>query len=182
MISATLLALAATGAGPAMASQSATQRAAVSRATAAPQATPVSTVLEGLQDFQTDRCLDSNAAGSVYTNPCQTPGNHYQMWHVTTWEVVNDMFGDLSIEYSLQDEQTGRCLDSNSAGSLYTNPCQAPGNRYQMWTASNGSGLNFGTNFIGDVQTGLYLDGNSAGSAYTHSYNGGNYQIWFAVP
>jgi len=34
---------------------------------------------------------------------------------------------------SISDGQTGRCLDSNYAGNLYTNPCQAPGNTYQTW-------------------------------------------------
>ncbi|MGW2444528.1 RICIN domain-containing protein [Streptomyces sp. NPDC001675] len=45
----------------------------------------------------------------------------------------------------LRSWQTGRCLDSNAEGRVYTSPCQE-GNRYQQWrlvtrTGSNGHDL-----------------------------------------
>jgi hypothetical protein len=82
-------------------------------------------------------CLDSNAAGNVYVNPCQVPGNKYQDWSWTEWQ-ASSPYGDYDF-YSIQDQETGRCLDSNAAGQVYTNPCQAPGNAYQDWYWGAGS-------------------------------------------
>jgi Ricin-type beta-trefoil lectin domain len=125
-------------------------------------------------DVATGRCLDSNAAGNAYTNPCQAPGNTYQDWRIYTWA---ENFPD-GTEYffSFQDDATGRCLDSNSAGNLYTNPCQAPGNTYQTWWSTE-------TSSFFDGATGRCLDSNSTGNAYTLPCNGGLYQYWdvFAV-
>jgi hypothetical protein len=126
-----------------------------------PESTPLQT---GLMDVQTGRCLDSNAAGNVYTNPCQMPGNAYQDWVETSW-------GAPSV--SFQDVATGRCLDSNAAGNLYTLPCQAPGNPYQDWDSS-------GTRFL-DHATQRCLDSNYAGNAYTLPCNGGGFQNWEPV-
>ena len=121
----------------------------------------VNAKFNGLQDQQTGRCLDSNAAGMVYTNPCQVPGNRYQDWAQTS------LPGGI---VSFEDVATSRCLDSNAAGNLYTNPCQAPGNHYQDWGPS-------AARFV-DHATNRCLDSNAAGSAYTLPCNGGNYQNW----
>jgi hypothetical protein len=64
--------------------------------------------------------------------PCQVPGNKYQDWNWTEWEAYSPYQGYYYF-YSLQNQATGRCLDSNAAGQVYTNPCQAPGNAYQDW-------------------------------------------------
>lgn len=130
------------------------------------------TDLLGYRDSATGRCLDSNAAGDVYTSGCQVPGNYYQDWYATVWlDYTNNQY-----YVSFQDRQTGRCLDSNASGDLYTSPCQAPGNYYQMWiSGSNGT--------FKDRATGLYLDSNPGGSAYTHSYGGSadTYQDWEGI-
>jgi hypothetical protein len=70
---------------------------------------------------------------------------------------------------TITDAQTGRCLDSDSAGDAYTLPCN--GGAYQGWKLQ-------GTNFV-DQQTGRCLDSNDAGDAYTQPCNGGNYQNWY---
>jgi hypothetical protein len=118
-------------------------------------------------------CLDSNAAGSVYVLPCQVPGNKYQDWSWTEWQ-GSSPYGDSDF-YSIKDEATGRCLDSNAAGQVYTNPCQAPGNAYQDWYW--GAGDDSDTSTFTDVATARPLwgrDGNpvttSAGYAQDNDW------------
>jgi hypothetical protein len=94
-------------------------------------------------------CLDSNAAGNVYVLPCQVPGNKYQDWSWTEWQ-GSSPYGDSDF-YSIKDQATGRCLDSNAAGQVYTNPCQAPGNAYQDWYW--GAGTDSNTSKFTDVAT-----------------------------
>jgi serine/threonine-protein kinase len=171
---ATLVALALTGAAPAVAASGGLSAPAITaNAAAAAQAQPIHTWPEqGLQDAQTGRCLDSNAAGAAYTSQCQWPKNHYQDWTLTEWEAVSPT-GVPYTFFSYKDEVTGRCLDSNAAGALYTSTCQAPGNAYQTWYTSRGNKTSYS-----DGATDLCLDSNSAGNAYTHICNGGNYQVW----
>lgn len=67
-------------------------------------------------------CLDSNTRGSVYLGPCERD-NQNQWWREektsTGWKLLN--------------VATGRVLDSNSNGSVYTNWDEGDGNKYQRW-------------------------------------------------
>jgi len=67
-----------------------------------------------------------------------------------------------------QDGQTGRCLDSNEQGSVYTLACS--GGNYQNWKRQGEA--------FADDQTGRCLDSNEQGSVYTLACSGGNYQNW----
>jgi hypothetical protein len=123
-----------------------------------------SVVLSGEFGSQaTGRCLDSNAAGHVYTNPCDG-NNKYQWWDVST---------ALPGRYVLRNQATGRCLDSNTKGSVYTSPCDN-NNTYENWTLNRDSATT-----IESSQTHRCLDSNKAGSAYTSPCDSNNhYEIW----
>jgi Ricin-type beta-trefoil lectin domain len=118
-------------------------------------------------DYQTLRCLDSNAAGVAYTNPCWNPDN-YQLWAIYETEYSGAL--------TFNDDATGLCLDSNYSGNVYTDSCNGD-NTYQNWTLG-GEGPAY---TIQDYQTGLCLDSNGSGSVYTDPCNWNNaYQNWEA--
>ncbi len=127
---------------------------------------------ELIKDVKTLRCLDSNATGNVYTNPCW-PGDSYQEWDL--YQYIESLPTTTVYFYAFKDVATGRCLDSNAAGNLYTtHPCQAPGNTYQDWVPMNPV---LGDSYF-DYATGRCLDSNATGNAYTLPCNGGPYQEW----
>jgi Ricin-type beta-trefoil lectin domain-like len=113
-----------------------------------------------LRNLSTQRCLDGNSSGDVYTSGCYWAT--YQGWKVTAKQ-----FG-----FELKNIQTGRCLDSNTSGDVYGNGCN--GGSYQQW-AEEWVG---GTIRLKNVATNRYLDSNTSGDVYTLPYNGGNFQRW----
>ena len=74
--------------------------------------------------------------------------------------------------YSWIDQATGRLLDSNASGNVYTN--EPNGGTFQQWILYAGPNGNI---FMQDVATGLFLDGNGT-NVYTNSFNGGTFQQW----
>lgn len=111
------------------------------------------------RNWATQRCLDSNSSGKVYT----TANCYYATYQGWVANLVNN-------NWELRNLQTGRCLDSNAAGKLYTSPCN--GGAYQQWQA----GIHAYT--IMNIATGRYMDSNGSGDAYTLPSNGGQYQKW----
>ncbi|MFI6071943.1 RICIN domain-containing protein [Actinoplanes sp. NPDC051343] len=107
------------------------------------------------RDVATQRCLDSNTSGQVYTSGCNS-GN-FQVW--TSADVSSPR---------LRDYATQLCLDSNTEGRVYTLNCNA-GN-FQHWQ-------HIGQQWI-NVATGKCLDSNTDGKVYALECNGGAFQRW----
>ncbi len=89
---------------------------------------------------------------------------------------------DSSAQYlypiKLQNDATGRCLDSNAEGRVYTLACN--GGSFQKWNmvlVPNTS------NFyeMKNVATGRCLDSNEQGNVYAIACNGGPYQKWIVT-
>jgi Ricin-type beta-trefoil lectin domain len=107
------------------------------------------------RDVATQRCLDSNTSGQVYTLGCN--GGSFQLWTSTGLSSVQ-----------LRDYATGFCLDSNTEGSVYTLTCN--GGNFQRWQRSGQQWIN--------VATSKCLDSNTDGKVYALGCNGGAFQRW----
>ncbi|WP_405988628.1 RICIN domain-containing protein [Streptomyces sp. NBC_00986] len=94
------------------------------------------------ENRRTNVCLDSNSAGSAYTQGCNTGYN--QDW---------DLQFISGTSYYLKNRATGRCLDANSANSVYTLSCN--GGTNQRWRRVYPSSSSYGQ-WI-NVQTGKCL-------------------------
>ncbi|MFG2617544.1 ricin-type beta-trefoil lectin domain protein [Streptomyces sp. NPDC048507] len=75
----------------------------------------------------------------------------------TSAHAYDDPF--MNVPSSVVNEQTGRCLDSDTDGNVYTKPCR-DGNPYQQWKYTWG-------NHVENVQTGRCLTAASATAVRT---------------
>jgi len=126
-----------------------------------------------LQNYSTSRCLDGNAAGSVYTSGCYW--DTYQVW-------IPRKVNAADTGFQLINSKTGRCLDSNTSGKVYTLPCN--NGRFQQWEFKKSATLPAGAERGRWVNTAtqLVLDSNTGGSVYTGGNNNGNFQKWNTTP
>ncbi|MCM2422647.1 ricin-type beta-trefoil lectin domain protein [Streptomyces sp. RKAG293] len=129
-----------------------------------------------LRNWETGRCLDSNAGGSVYTLPCNLPvkSNKNQLWEPQ--RLGHAFFSDIVL---VRNVGTDRCLTMDrSRSGVHTEPCNSS-DYYQQWEAS-GSGwenISLEKRFAGADS--LYaLDSNRQGGAYAREFNGGGFQHW----
>ena len=119
------------------------------------------------KNLATSYCLDSNAAGRVYTSGCNNKQKS-QKWH--PYEQKASVHG--RNVYVFKNARTGRCLDSNADRKVYTLRCN--GGSYQKWRMSTSGGYRVFQN----LATSFVLDSNTARQVYTHAYNGGSFQKW----
>ncbi|WP_344649110.1 protein kinase domain-containing protein [Cryptosporangium japonicum] len=112
-------------------------------------------------DKATSRCLDGNAAGNVYTFPCND--GDYQKW------IPEEVEGG----FTFTSKATGLCLDSNPSRNVYAMPCN--GGDYQVWAVAENGDSFFN---LTDKATGFLLDSNEKGEVYAFDANDGDYQRW----
>ncbi|MBY8846227.1 ricin-type beta-trefoil lectin domain protein [Streptomyces sp. SP2-10] len=127
-------------------------------------------VLRGWKNVATGYCLDSNAAGDVYTRPCSSGVNNFQRWKVSLTGAVEDYRF-----FELQNYATGLCLESNVWNAVYTHACTRGNN--QTWVSGK---LDHGYIFTNNA-TNKVLDSNADRKVYTHDYNAGNFQQWISL-
>lgn len=125
-----------------------TALAGIGVAAAAIAATATSASADGgvsiLRSWPHGSCVDSNGTGGAYAQGCN--GGNYQNWQLADDEKypggsVSRAFIPTPAStsstaqwgaYQIVDQQTGRCLDSNENGDVYTNFCDQ-NNDYQAW-------------------------------------------------
>jgi hypothetical protein len=121
------------------------------------------------QNWATGRCLDSNAAGDVYTSPCQR-GNNWQTW--TVEGTPQSIGGD---EVYLENVATGRVLNYfNGDGWVSTQTSYYYAKGYAV--GPNWSNVHF-THYTPFDQS-VCLDSNASGQAYNLVCSGNANQTW----
>lgn len=129
-----------------------------------------------LQQIYTAKCLDSDAYGDAYMNPCQS-ANAYQSWDVAEAGVsTNGRMG-----YQIRDVKTNLCLEPLFTGSWYgigTERCN-PGNPRQNWYWTPGATA---AQFSQADPAGC-LDGNGSQTYFTSGVciPSNEYQNWTAI-
>ena len=128
-----------------------------------------------LQQIATSKCLDSDAYGDAYMNPCQS-ANPYQNWDVAEAGVsTNGRMG-----YQIRDVKTNLCLAPLFTGSWYgigTERCN-PGDTRQNWYWTPGATAAQ----FSQAEPGGCLDGNGSRTYFTSGVciSTNEYQNWTA--
>jgi hypothetical protein len=136
---------------------------------AAPASASSTTVLRSWTQGQ---CLDSDGV-AVYENNCN--GGNYQNWVLNYDLVEGEVLGQIT---TIQDAQTGMCLENNSGPNLLALPCD--GDLYEQWYVI-GYYDNLGHPVLNIENLGTLgcLDANVLGGApYVNSCYTGGYQDW----
>ncbi|EDY47217.1 actinohivin [Streptomyces clavuligerus] len=128
-----------------------------------------------LRNWETGRCLDSNAQGDVYTLPCSLPvgSNAHQVWEplLRGKDPSADIVG-------LRNVATNRCAAFRYPANITTVPCSATVTA-QQWFAY-GAGWDNVT-FVsrgGPIGGPDTIDSDRNGNVYAYTRNGGGFQRW----
>lgn len=123
-----------------------------------------------LRNWETGRCLDSDAEGNVYTNPCQS-GNPYQTWNISF--LKHEAYDIVEIE----NLGTYRCLivevGNTPIPKLKTKYC-----KQYPFTGWEARGSSWDQVQLANKGVNGCVDSDYAGSAYLLECNGGGYQKW----
>ena len=118
-----------------------------------------------LKNAGNGRCLATNAAsGAALTQLCSGAAINPQIWNQ-----INTGSGFL-----IKNTVTGRCLDNNATGSVFTSPCNAAV-ASQRWLRLNTSPTAARFRSVGTLR---YLDNTAAGAIFSNLALGGTLQIW----
>ncbi|MFJ6250595.1 MULTISPECIES: RICIN domain-containing protein [unclassified Streptomyces] len=87
--------------------------------------------------------------------------------------------GTMAVGTQIKNVATGRCLDSNYYGNVYTSPCAGDHNNpYQQWIGE-WSGATY---YLKNVQTGLYLGHYGSGNTGVRTVGSDSvYRGWHAI-
>ena len=116
--------------------------------------------------------VDVSKSGTSYMR-AWNEGNPYQIWKFE--KAYGDSWPEFNSWYTLKQLGTGKVLDSNAAGKVYTNYA-TPGNAYQQWWPIK---TERGELMLLNRATKRFLDGNGT-SLYTNAgYEAFNqYKVW----
>jgi hypothetical protein len=118
-----------------------------------------------LKNTGNGRCLAENVVpATAVTQVCSGAAINPQVW-----SQINTGSGFL-----IRNTFTGRCLDNNPAGSVFTSPCNSTV-RSQLWRRLNTSVTT--ARFI-SIGTTRYLESTAAGAVFSNPAPGGSLQIW----
>lgn len=135
-----------------------------------------------LKNYATNRCLDSNWAGDVYTLPCSPRNtNDHQLWEPILQHRGDGIPGsrlrfDLVV---LKNRATGRCLARISSGALRTTvECEDNDSSSAREWFAQGTSWNKVIFSLWWGNTSYAVDSDYAGNAYSQAWNGGLHQQW----
>ncbi|GAA1682767.1 hypothetical protein GCM10009745_28880 [Kribbella yunnanensis] len=110
----------------------------------------------------------TNLCLTAYTDVLEVQTTVCQGFNEQKWEWVRSAQPEFGM---LRNVASGRCLDANTSGAVYSNSCNI-NNTYQWWARQPDTSIRHGA-------SGRYLDSNAAGDVYTLPRNGSAYQRWY---
>ena len=125
-----------------------------------------------LKNKATHQCLDSNAAGKVYTKKCN--GGSYQKWRVTQENETGFLI--------FKNKKTGRCLAGNKKAQVYGTKTCYPGdapNRWEIVYIASGKQYSFSCHDVTSAKKDLYSP--STGKVSLGTGFNGNRETWIGT-